>query len=432
MNVLVWGLGYVGTVTAACLAEMGHRVIGVDPNRSKLDALRSGRCAVKEPGLENLVRATVESGALTVAEQGTEAVADCELSLICVGTPSAADGAPVLDYLKGVATDIAAGLSRSRRDHVVVIRSTASPGTARNTVLPILERLSNRRLGHGLGLAVNPEFLRETSAIKDFLSPPYTVIGEFDQLSGDRVVELYSSLSAPVHRVSPETAEMLKLVCNAFHAMKVGFANEVSRFCDRLDVDARTVMELVCADTKLNISPLYLKPGFAFGGSCLPKDLRSLLYQAVRLGAELPILEGVLRSNQVHIDWVRVRVHEIGAERVAILGLSFKAGTDDLRESPVLHLIRQLWQDGIDVLVHDPDVVPEEMLGANREYLERQLPQIRKILRPRLEDALRDRDLVVITQERPAFRAALEARELPAVMDLTTSASRFLHSMASR
>jgi GDP-mannose 6-dehydrogenase len=246
------------------------------------------------------------------------------------------------------------------------------------------------------------------------------------------VAELYGSLSAPIHRVSPETAEMLKLVCNAFHAMKVGFANEVSRFCDPLDVDARTVMELLCADTKLNISPLYLKPGFAFGGSCLPKDLRSLLYQAVRLGAELPILEGVLRSNQVHIDWVRVRVHEIGAERVAILGLSFKAGTDDLRESPVLHLIRQLWQDGIDVLVHDPDVVPEEMLGANREYLERQLPQIREILRPRLEDALRDRDLVLITQDRPAFREAVEARELPAVMDLTTSASRFLHSMASR
>jgi GDP-mannose 6-dehydrogenase len=254
---------------------------------------------------------------------------------------------------------------------------------------------------------VNPEFLRETEAIKDFHAPPYTVIGELDKRSGDLIAELYSSVQAPLYRVALEEAELVKVVNNAFHALKVGFSNEIGRVCDRLEIDSHVVMQLVCADTKLNISPVYLKPGFAFGGSCLPKDLRSLTFNARRLGVEIPILDAVLPSNTLQIEAARIKVHETGAKHVGVLGLSFKAGTDDLRESPVISLIRQLWQDGLEVSVYDPDVNLEVLLGSNLEYLRRQLPQITQILRTDINDVLNECQTLVISQKRPEFTAAL-------------------------
>jgi len=336
-----------------------------------------------------------------------------------VGTPAAADGSPLLGYVRSVMVEIGRGLRETTNHHVVVLRSTVFPGTSRNILIPLLEEKSKRKAGNDFGVVVNPEFMRESNAISDFHTPPYTIIGELDNRSGDLVERLYRDINAPVHHVSLEEAECLKLANNAFHATKISFANEIGRVCDRLRVDSHAVMQLVCADTKLNISSAYLKPGFAFGGSCLPKDLRSLTFNARRLGLELPVLEAVLQSNRLQIEAARLKIHELGASRVAVLGLSFKPGTDDLRESPVIGLIQNLWQDGVDVVVHDPDVQPDKMLGSNREYLERHLPQINQILRLDMADALNGCDAVVVAQKRSEFTAALRALNgRAAVLDL--------------
>jgi GDP-mannose 6-dehydrogenase len=408
MKVVVWGLGYVGTVSAACLAQLGHEVVGVEPSQAKVEAINAGRSAIREPGLDRMVADAIASGKLRATQDGSSVVAPADVSLICVGTPSAADGGPNLTYLRNVANEIGRGLRLASRYHVVVVRSTVFPGTTRNTLRQLLEEASGRRAGADFGLAINPEFMRETSAIEDFFKPPYSVIGEFDSRSGDQVLGLYQGIDAPVFRVAMEEAEILKMSNNAFHAMKVGFANEIGRVCARLGIDSHTVMRMVCADTKLNISTAYLKPGFAIGGSCLPKDLRSLTQTARRLGAELPILESILPSNRLQIEEARIKVHELDVKRVAVLGLSFKAGTDDLRESPVVDLIRALWQDGIDTLVCDPDIDLDLMLGSNREYLERQLPQIRDILRPQIAATLKECQAVVVNQNRPEFVKALQ------------------------
>ena len=419
MRILVWGLGYVGSVTAACLAKLGHEVIGIEPNRTKVQALNAGRNVIKEPGLDDLIGDAVKAERLKATQHGTDLVGWADVSLICVGTPGAADGSPVLDFVRNAAVDIARGLHDASSYHVVVLRSTVFPGTTQTLLRTLLEEHSGRKVGRDFGLVYNPEFLRETSAIGDFHGPPYTVIGEFDVNSGDMVQKLYADIRAPIYRVKSEEAELLKLVNNAFHSLKIGFANEVGRLCDRLGVDSHSVMQMVCADTKLNISPAYLKPGFAFGGSCLPKDLRSLTFHAHRLGAKIPIIEAVLPSNQIQIEEALLKVQELGAQRVGVLGLSFKPDTDDLRESPVISLIRHLWQDGLDVIVHDPDVQPDEMLGSNKEYLQRQLPQINRILRAKIEDVLDDCQVVIVCQKRPEFAEALRGLngEL-AVLDL--------------
>ena len=409
MRIIVWGLGYVGTVSAACLAQLGHEVIGVEPNLTKVEALNAGYNVIKEPGLDPLVSQMVGMGRLRATQDGVSLLPWADMSLICVGTPSAADGSPVLDYVCNVATDIGRGLRGTTDYHVVVLRSTVFPGTIRNVLGPLVEEHSGRQAGRNFGLVAHPEFMRETNAIGDFYAPPYTIIGELDTHSGDQLEALYQDIKAPIYRVSLEEAECLKLANNAFHALKIGFANEIGRLCDRLGIDSHALMQLVCADTKLNISSAYLKPGFAFGGSCLPKDLRSLTFHGRRLGVELPILEAVLPSNHLQLEAARLKVHELGARRVTVLGLSFKPSTDDLRESPIIGLIRDLWQDGVDVLVHDPDVQPDTMLGSNREYLERQLPQIHQILRPHIAEALHECHVVVVSQKRPEFTSALQA-----------------------
>lgn len=419
MRIIVWGLGYVGTVVAACLAQSGHDVIGVELSEEKVRTFNQGRSPLKEPDLDELIQEGIAEGRLRAVTDGVQYVPWADISLICVGTPSMADGSPMLDYIDGVAQQIGQGLRKSERYHVVVLRSTVFPGVSREYLLPRLEDYSMRSAGEDFGIVVNPEFLRETEAIKDFYAPPYTVLGELDRRSGDLISAMYANIDAPLYRVALEEAELVKVVNNAFHALKVGFGNEIGRVCDRLGIDSHIVMKLVCADTKLNISPVYLKPGFAFGGSCLPKDLRSLTFNARRLGVEIPILDAVIPSNSLQIEAARVKVHETGAKRVGVLGLSFKAGTDDLRESPIISLIRQLWQDGLEVSVYDPDVNPDIILGGNLEYLRRQLPQINQILRTDIQDVINGAQTLVISQKRPEFTTILkELDSNVAILDL--------------
>jgi GDP-mannose 6-dehydrogenase len=408
MRVIIWGLGYVGTVSAACLANVGFEVVGVEPNLSKIEVLNSGHSPVKEPGLDELIGKALASGRLRALTDGIPLVASADVSLICVGTPSAADGSLMLDYVQKVASDIGTGLISATKYHTVALRSTVFPGTTRNILGKILEEQSGRRIGLDFGIVMNPEFMRETNAVDDFYKPSYTVIGALDSRSADVIEQLYQPIRSTVYRTSLEEAEILKLCNNAFHAIKIGFANEIGRLCDKINIDSHAVMRLICADKKLNISPAYLKPGFAFGGSCLPKDIRSLTFHARRLGIDLPIMEGILPSNHVQIEAARIKVLQSGARRIGILGLSFKPNTDDLRESPIISLVRDLWQDGVDVLVHDPDVHLEAMLGSNREYLERQLPQIHHILRARVEDVIEHSELIIIGQKRPEFTACLQ------------------------
>jgi GDP-mannose 6-dehydrogenase len=409
MRILVWGLGYVGTVSAACLAQRGHEVVGIEPNADKVEALNRGDCLVTEPGLAALVHANVGAGRLRAAAEGRTLIAGAAASLICVGTPSAADGSTQIDQVCSVAREIGLGLRDGGGYHTVIVRSTVPPGTTRRRVVRLVEESSGRVAGTDFGAVMNPEFLREATAIADFEAPPYTIIGELDRRSGDTAAALYDRVPGDHHRVALEEAEVLKLVNNAFHALKVTFANEIGRFCHEIGVDGHDVMRLVCADRKLNISPAYLRPGFAFGGSCLPKDLRALVFSARRRGVTLPVLEAVLPSNRLHVESARRLVQDLEIASVAILGLSFKPGTDDLRESPIIDLVRDLWRENIDVAVHDPDVDLGRMIGGNRRYLERQLPQIRDILHPQIDDALRGAAAVVIAQERPAFREAAAA-----------------------
>lgn len=416
LRVVVWGLGYVGTVSAACLAELGHDVVGVEPNASKVDALNAGTSAIREPGLAELVRKGVCAGRLLATQDGAPWMSGADISLICVGTPSTPDGSPSLDFIRRVAGEIGRGLKHASKYHVVVVRSTVFPGTGRGVVAPLVEEYSGRTAGAEFGLVANPEFMREASAIEDFQAPPYTIVGELDARSGSLVEALYRAVKAPVYRVSVEEAEFVKLANNAFHALKTGFANEIGRICDRIGIDSHSVMRLLCADTKLNLSPAYLKPGFAFGGSCLPKDLRALCFHARRLDAEIPIIEAIMPSNHIQIEAARRKIREIGARHAAVLGLSFKPGTDDLRESAVIALIRDLWQDGVDVRVHDPDVEPEKMLGSNLDYLERQLPQIHQILCRDIGEAIADSEVVIVSQKRAEFLEAVQSLDGKAVV----------------
>lgn len=414
MNILVWGLGYVGTVVSACFAELGHHVIGVETNPEKVDVFNSGRSPIKEPGLDELIQQGLDSGRLRAVTSGTEYVPWADVSLICVGTPSAPDGSPVLDYIESVAKALGRGLRESNKHHTVVLRSTVFPHVTRGQLLPWLEKYSQKTCGRDFGLAMNPEFLRETTAIQDFYEPPYTVIGELDKQSGQTVADLYNGIDAPIYRIGIEEAELIKVVNNCFHALKIGFANEIGRLCGPLSLDSSVVMDIVCADNKLNISPAYLRPGFAFGGSCLPKDLRSLTFNARRLGRTLPILEAVLPSNELQVEAARLKIHEYNPRKVAILGLSFKTGTDDLRESPVIDLIQQLWEDGVELAVYDPDVQLDRMVGANRAYLERQLPQIAQILKTDVQEALQGSQVAVFTKELDALQSEI-AGQLPLV-----------------
>lgn len=421
MKVLVWGLGYVGTVVSACLAHLGHEVVGIEVDPEKVDKFNQGHSPIKEPQVDDLIRQGLDLGNLKAVLNGRDYVTWADVSLICVGTPSAPDGSPRLHYIDSVAREIGLGLKGSNSYHVIVLRSTVFAGVTRQRLLPLVEQYSDLKAGSDFGLAINPEFLRETTAVKDFFEPPQTIIGEFDKTSGDVVAALYDGIQAPLHRIAIEDAEVLKVVNNAFHALKVGFANEIGRLCDPIGVNAHQVMDLLCADTKLNISPKYLKPGFAFGGSCLPKDVRSLVFHARRVGEELPIMSALMPSNQMHIEAARLKVHDLGVKNIGILGLSFKSGTDDLRESPILALIHTLWRDGLKISVFDPDVQLNTILGSNRQYLERELPQINQIISSDINQVLDDAEGIVLSQHRPEFTEAVRSldRAVP-ILDLST------------
>lgn len=396
MKVSVFGLGYVGCVSAACLASLGHEVVGVDVNANKIDLVNRGQTPVVEERIGELIRDVVVNGSLRATDDVAGAIGATEVSLVCVGTPSAPNGSLSTVYLERVAEQIGEVLRNQGNRHTVVFRSTMLPGTCAQLLVPALERASGLRAGADFGVAVNPEYLREGSSVRDFHEPPKTVIGEWDVASGDVVAALYDRLPGQVFRVPITTAEMTKYVDNAFHALKIGFANEVGALCRALDLDSHRVMDIFLADRKLNVSPAYLRPGFAFGGSCLPKDLRGLVYAARRADVILPILEHVLPSNSEHISRAFDAVVATGRRRIGLFGLSFKPGTDDLRESPLVELAERLLGKGYDLRIYDPNVCVSRLLGANREYMEQRLPHLGTLLTDSAEDVMAHAEVCVV------------------------------------
>jgi GDP-mannose 6-dehydrogenase len=403
MKISVLGLGYVGAVSAGCLAKDGHEVIGVDPERVKVDLLNSGKTPIIEKDIGQIIHEQVAAGRLAATTDLEAAVRHTDLALVCVGTPSMRNGGIDLKYVRRVCEQIGRTIQTHPGAPVVVIRSTMLPGTMRDVVIPTLEKFSGKRAGEEFGVCINPEFLREGTAVHDYYHPPKTVIGELSRASGDLLASLYAKMPGPMLRTDIETAEMVKYADNAWHALKVGFANEVGSLCKALQVDAHRVMEIFCQDQKLNLSPYYLKPGFAFGGSCLPKDLRALLYKAKTLDVSLPILSAVLPSNQLQIERGVQAVIEKGNRRVGILGFSFKAGTDDLRESPMVELTERLIGKGYDLRVYDRNVSLACLHGANRDYILNKIPHISRLMVPHIDDVLAHAQTVVIGNAAPEF-----------------------------
>ncbi len=404
MKLSVWGLGYVGTVSAACLAEEGHEVIGVDSEPRKVDLINAGKSPIIEKDIGRIIERQVAAGRLSATVDAAGVVRQTDLFLICVGTPSRSNGDIELKYVRRVCEQIGTALRNHHGAPVVVIRSTMLPGTMRDVVIPTLEACSGRRAGAEFGVCINPEFLREGTAVHDFSNPPKTVIGELNRASGDLLANLYARIAAPLIRTDIETAEMVKYADNAWHALKVGFANEIGNVCKGLEVDSHRVMDIFCQDTKLNLSPYYLKPGFAFGGSCLPKDLRALLYKAKTLDVSLPILAAILPSNEQQIQRGLRAVTEKGSKKVGILGFSFKAGTDDLRESPVVELTERLIGKGYDLRVYDANVTLAAIHGANRDYILNHIPHISRLMTRSIDEVLDHADTIVIGNAAPEFR----------------------------
>jgi len=403
MKLSVWGLGYVGTVSAGCLAQEGHEVIGVDSEPTKVDLINAGKSPIIEKDIGAIIERQVAAGRLSASTDAAVGVGWADLFLICVGTPSRGNGDIELKYVRRVCEEIGTALRNHEGAPVVVIRSTMLPGTMRNVVIPTLEACSGRRAGAEFGVCINPEFLREGTAVHDFFNPPKTVIGELNRASGDLLASLYAQVAAPLIRTDIETAEMVKYADNAWHALKVGFANEIGHLCKELEVDSHRVMDIFCQDTKLNLSPYYLKPGFAFGGSCLPKDLRALLYKAKTLDVSLPILAAILPSNEQQIERAVRTVIEKGSKKVGILGFSFKAGTDDLRESPVVELTERLIGKGYDLRVYDANVKLAAIHGANRDYILNHIPHISRLMTRTIDEVLDHADTIVIGNAAPEF-----------------------------
>jgi GDP-mannose 6-dehydrogenase len=399
MKISIFGLGYVGCATAACLAATGHTVIGVDINPSKVHSIKTGHSPISEPELGELLKNTVECGRLYATLDANAAVRETDISLICVGTPSNHNGCVNLQFIDRVCAEIGKSLKTKTSYHVVVIRSTVLPGTVLNRLVPIL----GHQAGVNYGVCMNPEFLREGSAIKDFYHPGCTVIGQLDERSGDMVVEMYKEVDAPVIRTDIPIAEMTKYVSNAYHALKITFANEIGALCKTEGVDGQQVMDIFCQDHHLNISPVYLKPGFAFGGSCLPKDVRALAHWAKERDVEAPVLSAILASNQYQIVRAIEMVENTSHKKIGVLGLSFKPATDDVRESPTITLIETLIGRGYDVSVYDEVVNPEKLIGGNRDFLERAIPHIASHMRHSLDEVLQDVDVVVVANGSSSF-----------------------------
>lgn len=419
MKISVFGLGYVGSVSAACMARDGHEVLGLDVNPEKVESVNSGRAPVIEDGLGSLMQEAVRSGSLRVTFDSRSALHESDVSMICVGTPSKKNSSLDLEHVENVCRQIGAGLAGRYGYHVVVVRSTVLPGTTENRLVPILEQHSGKRAGSDFGVCVNPEFLREGSSIEDFYNPAYVLIGELDQRSGRAIETLYRGIQAPTVRTTIPTAEMIKYASNAFHALKVAFANEIGVLCKAHGIDGRDVMETLCQDTRLNISPSYLRPGFAFGGSCLPKDIRALLYRAKERDLECSLLKAILVSNQRHIQRGIDLVESSGHKKVGVLGLSFKRGTDDVRESPVVNLVERLTGKGYGVSIYDEKVELGRLAGTNKAFLEREIPHIASLMCSSLEELVQSADVLVVAHGGAAARRAISLiREDQTLIDL--------------
>lgn len=404
MRVSVFGLGYVGTVCAGCMADEGHGVIGVDPVAAKVDLINKGKSPIIEKEIGEIIASAVNRGVLHATHDVTEAIESTDLSFVCVGTPSQPNGNLDLRYIRRICEQIGEALKKKQSRHTVVIRSTILPGTMRQIIIPILEEFSGKKAGTDFGVSNNPEFLREGSAVNDFRSPPKTVIGEFDKASGETLANLYRKIDAPLIRTDLETAEMIKYVDNSWHALKIGFANEIGNLCKSVGIDSHAVMNIFCQDRKLNISSSYLTPGFAFGGSCLPKDLRAISYQAKVRDLELPILTSILPSNEIQIARGLQMIIDSGHSRVGVLGFSFKAGTDDLRESPVIEVIERLMGKGFDLRIYDKNVNLASLVGANRNFILNHIPHISKLMVADAAAVLKHAETVVIGNNDPEFK----------------------------
>ena len=396
MDISIFGLGYVGAVSLACLARDGHCVTGVDIDRAKLDLIASGKTPVVEQGMVQLMRDVVTSGRVSVTSSIREAVMRSEISLVCVGTPSSPNGSQDQSAMLRVAEEFGKSLREKAASHTIVFRSTLVPGTVEDVLLPIIEAESGKKEDVDFHICFQPEFLREGSSIADYDKPPFTIVGARSSQACHALRELFGHLPCEFHETSIRAAETVKYCCNNFHAVKITFANETARICEAMGVDPFQVMDLVCRDRQLNISPAYLKPGFAFGGSCLPKDLRATMYLAKTCDVELPMLGAVLASNRAHLDHAIAKVMGLDKRRVGIIGLSFKTGTDDLRESPMVLLAEHLYGKGLQLSIYDPDVHLSNLLGANRRFIEQRVPHIGALIRGELERVVDESDVVVL------------------------------------
>jgi GDP-mannose 6-dehydrogenase len=396
MNISIFGLGYVGAVSLACLARDGHQVIGVDIDPDKLDLIRQGRSPIVEEGIQELMASVVAAGKVTVTDDVSEALQHSDVSFICVGTPSSPNGSQDQSALLKIARQLGESLKSKTGRHLVVFRSTVIPGTVEDVLVPLIEELSGKRRDIEFDVCFQPEFLREGTSIKDYDKPPFTVVGTDSETAREILRQLFGHLPSTFFATSIRTAEMVKYCCNTFHALKITFANEVARLCEPLRVDPMEVMELVCQDRQLNISPAYLKPGFAFGGSCLPKDIRGILHMAKQRDVELPMIGSLLASNRLHIEHAVQKILATGERKVAVIGLAFKSGTDDLRESPLVALVEQLIGKGLQLLIYDPEVALSRLLGTNKRYIAERVPHIGELLLADLQKVVDHSNVVIL------------------------------------
>ena len=425
MEISIFGLGYVGTVCAGCLASEGHTVVGIDVNPSKVDGMNAGVPPIVEPKLPELFADGHKSRRLSATTSAADAIQATSVSLVCVGTPSQVNGNLDLTYMKRVCEEIGTALRHKRSPHLVVLRSTMLPGTTEDVLIPILESCSGKRLGQGFDVCYNPEFLREGTSVADFYNPPKIVVGEQRSGSGEAVLQMYAGIAAPVVRTSIRVAEIVKYCDNAFHALKVSFANEIGNLCKRIGVDSHEVMGIFCQDRKLNLSAAYLKPGFAFGGSCLPKDLRALAYQAKRLDLDSPLLNAILQSNAVQVQLGLQLITSVGKKRIGFLGMAFKPDTDDLRESPLVSVIETLLGKGYRVRIYDRNVSTSRLIGANRRFIEEHIPHLSSLLVEDIAELTAESEVIVVGHQAPEFVQAVEAlRSDQTVIDLARPAKR--------
>jgi GDP-mannose 6-dehydrogenase len=402
LKISIFGLGYVGSVSLGCLARNGHEIIGVDVNQTKVDFINRGKSPVVENGLDQIIAEQRAKGAVSATTDADAAIQQTEVSFVCVGTPSTSQGHLNLEGIFGVAKEIGSAIAKKKRFHVIAVRSTVLPGTTEK-VTELIAGVSQKRAGQDFAVVSNPEFLREGTAIKDYVRPPYTLIGSSDSRAVETMTEVYKGIEAPIIQTEVRVAELIKYVNNSFHALKISFANEVGGICKRLNIDSHELMDVFCRDTKLNIGPGYLKPGFAYGGSCLPKDLKALSTIAHDFYLKCPVLESIEISNETHKNNVLEKMIEFGRQRIGFLGLSFKEGTDDLRSSPIIDILEKLLGKGYEIRIYDKNVQFSRLVGANREFILRRIPFISRFL---LEDAaavVAHSDLIVVVNKDDGF-----------------------------